>query len=105
MALYEAVKEALWLRSFILSFKIHLSGPIIIFEDNHGCINIANNPVHHKRTKHIDIKYHFSREQIQNKIVNLKFIPTGHQIADMLTKPLSQQKFVELRIQMNLLDN
>jgi len=65
MALFEGIREALWLKSLINEIKLKLNGPINIFEDNQGCISIANNPTRHKRTKHIDIKYHFTREQIK----------------------------------------
>ena len=97
MALFEAVKEALWLRSLAASIKIKISEPIIIYEDNNGCISIANNPTSHKRSKHIDIKYHFSREQVQNNVITLEHILTGNQIADALTKPLPAMKFLQFR--------
>lgn len=66
MALYEGIKEALWLKSLLSSIKLDLTKPITIFEDNNGCIAIANNPIDHKRSKHIDIKYHFSRDFFKN---------------------------------------
>jgi hypothetical protein len=69
MALYESVKEAMWLKSLMKSIDFEIKDPIIIFEDNNGCISIANNPTDHKRTKHIDIKYHFIREQIQQNTI------------------------------------
>lgn len=102
MALFEAVREALWLKSLAKSISIEISEPIIIYEDNNGCISIANNPTDHKRTKHIDIKYHFSREQIEKNIIKLNYIPTGEQIADVLTKSLPASRFLEFRSEMNL---
>jgi len=65
MVLFEGVSEALWLNSLLNKIKIKLNGPIYIFEDNQGCISIANNPTCHKRTKHIHFKYHFTREEIE----------------------------------------
>lgn len=102
MALYEAVREALWLKSLAVSIKIDIDKPIIIYEDNNGCISIANNPTNHKRTKHIDIKYHFSREQIEKNVIKLNYIPTGQQLADVLTKPLPAITFQEMRSKMGL---
>lgn len=102
MALFEAVREALWLKSLATSININISEPITIYEDNNGCISIANNPTNHKRSKHIDIKYHFSREQIENNIIKLQYLPTGKQLADALTKPLAALKFQELRFEMGL---
>ena len=84
MALFKAVQEALWLRSLAASIKIQIAEPIIIYEDNNSCISIANNPTSHKRSKHIDIKYHFSREQVENNVITLERISTGNQIADAL---------------------
>lgn len=102
MALFEAVREALWLKSLMTSIKFDNIQPIIIFEDNNGCISIASNPASHKRSKHIDIKYHFSREQVEKNIIKLHYIPTGSQLADALTKPLPAAKFIEFRTGMNL---
>lgn len=102
MALFEAVREAMWLRSLADSIKLKISNPIVIFEDNNGCISIANNPTNHKRSKHIDIKYHFSREQVENNKIKLVYIPTEKQLADFLTKPLPNIKFIELRTGLGL---
>lgn len=71
----------------VLRLKLELKGPVNIYEDNQGCISIANNPTCHKRTKHIDIKYHLTREQVENKLICIKYISTDFQPADILTKP------------------
>ena len=69
MALFEGVREALWLKSILKDIKYNITEPIIIYEDNTGCIAIANNPVFHKRSKHIDIKYHFTSKQVNKNVV------------------------------------
>lgn len=103
MALFEAVREAIWLKSLLNSISIPVIKPITIFEDNNSCISIANNPSNHKRSKHIDIKYHFSREQIANKIIKLEYVSTGDQLADIFTKMVHAVKFLELRQKLNLI--
>lgn len=97
MALYEGIKEACWLKSLIASIDIKIKLPIKIFEDNNGCIAIANNPTDHKRSKHIDVKYHFSREKIEEKHVILEYISTGEQLADMFTKSIPAVQFIHFR--------
>ena len=97
MAVFEAVKEALWLRSLLVSINVNMLKPIVLYEDNQSCIAMANNTINHKRSKHIDIKYHFTREQIENKIICLKYLSTDNQEADVLTKSLPPQQFKILR--------
>lgn len=105
MALFEAVKEALWLKSLLQSMGIEILHPITLFEDNQSCISIATNPTGHKRSKHIDIKFHFSREQVVNKIICLKYLSTGNQEADLFTKMLPAPRFQELRCKLGLRDD
>lgn len=76
IALFEAVREALWLKSLMNSVNIKLEDPIKIYEDNQGCISIANNPSCHNRSEHIDIIYHFVREQVENNVIFIEYIPT-----------------------------
>ena len=64
--------------------------PVKLFADNQGAIALAKNPVHHQRTKHIDIRYHFIREVINNKSVDVQFISTHGNLADVFTKAISR---------------
>jgi hypothetical protein len=60
----------------------------VICFDNQGSIALAKNPEHHRRTKHIDVQYHFVREQVAGKTVVFKFVPSIEMAADVLTKAL-----------------
>ena len=71
--------------------------PIIIKCDNSSAINISKNPVQHSRTKHIDIRFHFLKDQVAQNEVKLEFIPTVDQVADIFTKPLARDVFERLR--------
>ena len=74
---------------FLNELGMEISEPIKIFADNQGCIAIAKNSEHHARTKHIDIRHHYVREQVGKKSVIINYIPTELMIADVLTKPLA----------------
>eukprot|EP00253_Pinus_taeda_P029399 PITA_29399 len=65
--------------------------------DNQSCIKLSENPVFHDLLKHIDIKCHFVRDCVQRGAVQLKYTPTGEQVADILTKALGRTKFVHFR--------
>lgn len=95
-----AVQEALVQRQLLCDLHLKQEQPTIIFEDNQGCIAMSNNPVMLKRTKHIDVRYHFIREKVENGDVVLKYIPTEDQLADLLTKPLPRHRVVMLRDRM-----
>ncbi|KAG2736889.1 hypothetical protein G9P44_000979 [Scheffersomyces stipitis] len=71
IALAEAVKEVLWLRTLFGELQIPLTLPIGIHEDNVSCIKLSEHPTVHSRTKHIDIRYHFIRERIKEETIKL----------------------------------
>ena len=64
-----------------------------MFSDSMAAISIAHNLVQHNRTKHVEIDRHFIREKIDEGTINLKYIPSGEQTADILTKGLAKAKF------------
>lgn len=67
----------------------------VIYEDNQGAIALTKNPVKHGRTKHIDIRYHFIRSQVESGKICLKYMPTDQMVADMFTKSVPKCKLVE----------
>ena len=102
MSLYSAVQEAIWLRRLLKDVNYDTNGAIKIYQDNQGTIALAKNPTFHNRTKHIDIKYHFSREQVKSGNVELEYVSTNNMIADALTKPVSRNKIEEFAKCINL---
>ena len=75
----------------------HLTNPMTIFEDNQSTIAMTKNPQFHGRPKHIDIKFHFIREQVIAKTVELKYCRSSDMIADIMTKGLCKVQFAKLR--------
>ena len=90
MAASAATQEAIHLRRLLGDLGFPQEGPTVILEDNMGCICMSENPVMHRRTKHIDIKFHFIREAIERGDVVLTFTSTSTQVADLLTKAVTQ---------------
>ena len=72
--------------------------------DNMSAIALSRNPVHHDRSKHIDKRYHFLRECIEDGKVEVDHVRTAEQLADILTKALGRVKFVELRSALGVVD-
>jgi hypothetical protein len=92
MALKEAIKENLYIKSLIN--QVPLLNKVIdqsktLYTDSQSAIDLAKNPIHHSRTKHIDIQYHFVRENFLNETINLIYCPTEEQLADGLTKAVN----------------
>ena len=71
--------------------------PIQIMEDNQSCICIADNPISQRRTRHIDIRYHFIRDYILDGTITVKYCPTKQMLVDILTKSLHRPIFTDLR--------
>ena len=88
MAATQATKEAIWLHQLLSKLRHPQKGATIIFEDNSGCIELAKNPIHHARTKHIDIQHHFVREKVLLGKVKLVHCSTNEQLANIMTKAL-----------------
>lgn len=96
-----AVQESVWIEKLLLDLDIEIKYPIKLFEDNFGCIQISKNP-ETKRTKHIDVKYHFLRNLVWNGRYVLKQVPSNLQIADVFTKALPRVQFERLLILLKL---
>ncbi|KAI3770443.1 hypothetical protein L6452_01576 [Arctium lappa] len=95
--------QILWMRNQLLDYDLQLSN-IPIYCDSTSAIAIANNPVLHSKTKHIEIRYHFIRDHVMNGDIELHFIPTDFQLADIFTKPLDETRFNFLISELGMLN-
>ena len=96
VALASATQEAKFLQQLFADLTTGTTEMVKIFVDNQSAIALAQNPVNHQRSKHIDIKYHFIRSEIQNGCIELEYISTDNNTADMFTKPLSHSRLQKL---------
>jgi hypothetical protein len=97
VAMAESVKEAIWLQRLLRSLGFSSSIPTSIFFDNQGAIQLVKNPKFHKRTKHIETKYYLIREKYEQQQVDVLYINTKQQLADLFTKSLPRDPFQYLR--------
>ncbi|GJV26433.1 retrovirus-related pol polyprotein from transposon TNT 1-94 [Tanacetum coccineum] len=93
----------LWMKSQLTDYDI-IYEKVPIFCDNTSAIAILNNPVMYSRTKHIDIRYHFIIDHVLKEDIELHFIPTQYQLADIFTKPLDEPTFRRLIIELGMLN-
>ena len=91
-AIAAVVQEAFYLRSVLNEMGVVFDGSIVIKKDNQSCIKMCKNSVMQKRTKHIDVKYHFVRERVEDETIKLQIYPTEFMEAELLTKDLSKAK-------------
>ncbi|GKF44571.1 hypothetical protein Tco_0131123 [Tanacetum coccineum] len=84
--------QVLWLRTHLTDYDFHFD-KIPMYCDSKAAIAISCNPVKHSRTKHIDVRYHFIKEYVEKGIVELFFVGTEYQLADLFTKVLPEYRF------------
>ncbi|GJX66909.1 retrovirus-related pol polyprotein from transposon TNT 1-94 [Tanacetum coccineum] len=92
IALSGCCSQILWMRSQLTDYGFQFN-KIPLYCDNKSAIALCCNNVQHSRAKHIDIRYHFIKEQVENGIVELYFVRTEYQLADIFTKPLPRERF------------
>lgn len=93
IGLSEASKEAVYLRN-ILGELIEFKDSVMLYNDNQSAQKLASNPVFHKRSKHIDVRYHFVRECVSNNLITICYQQTDEMVADILTKGLAKVKHI-----------
>jgi hypothetical protein len=92
-----AACQGIWLSRLVADMMGTEEMKVKLLMDNMSAIALSRNPVHHDRSKHIDTKYHFLRECIEDGKVEVEHVGTAEQVADIFTKALGRVKFIELR--------
>jgi hypothetical protein len=96
--------QLLWMSQTLRDYGYKLS-KVPLLCDNESAICKADNPVEHSSTKHIDIRYHFLRDHQQRGDIEIAYVSTKEQLADIFTKPLDEKTFSKLRNELNILDS
>jgi histone deacetylase 1/2 len=102
-ALANATAELMWVQKLLTELGVRHPSAARLWCDNIGAKYLSMNPVFHARTKHIEIDFHFVRERVAQKLLEIRFIGTDDQLADGFTKPLSVKKLEAFRHNLNLM--
>lgn len=92
IAASEAAKELVWLKRLFEEIAPLAEIPILLV-DNASAVQLTKNPEYHQRTKHIDVRYHFVREKVLARELEVQHVPGEKNLADILTKPLAKRRF------------
>lgn len=93
-AIANLTAEMIWIKSLLKELGVYQSKAPRLWCDNLGATYLTSNPMFHARTKHIEVDFHFVREQVARKAMEVRFISSSDQVADILTKPLSRYPFI-----------
>ncbi|GKB05294.1 hypothetical protein Tco_0833489 [Tanacetum coccineum] len=99
----KACQQALWMKHALIDYGVRLDD-IPIMCDNKRAIDLSKNPVQHSRTKHIEIRYHFLRDNVQKGNISIEKVSWEDNIADILTKPLKREPFNYLRLGLGMME-
>lgn len=96
--------ELLWLRNLLADLECEPRDAMNLRCDNISAIEIADNPVQHDQTKHVEIDRHFIKEKLEARILCLPFVKSRHQLADILTKAMASKVFSDSLIKLGIAD-
>jgi len=98
-----ACAQSIWLKHQLMDYSVKLE-KVLLYCDNTSAINLTKNPIQHSETKYIEIMHHFIRDHIQKGDIEIMFVKTENQLADLFTKPLTRDRFNKLRTELSILD-
>ena len=97
-----AAQESSWLRELMKNLHQPIDYAIPLYSASQSTICLTENPMFHARTKHVKVQYHFVREKVLLGDINMQFVNTNNQVADIFTKGLSSTKFTEFQKQLGI---
>ena len=92
----------MWIQILLQELGIDSPRAAKLWCDNIGAKYLSANPVFHARTKHIEVDYHFVRERVSRRLLDIDFVPSGDQIADGFMKPLPARQLENFKHNLNL---
>ena len=96
--------EGLWLQKLLEELNITIEPPIKLYCYNKAAISISHSPIHHDKTKHIEVDRHFIKEKIEKGIICMTYIPTREQLADIFTKGLQKSSFEDFICKLDMIN-
>ena len=104
-ALANGAAEAIWVESLLKELGVSQQRVLVLWCDNLGATYLTANPVFHARTKHIEIDFHFVRERVASGALEVRFISSNDQLADVFTKPATRQMLDRFSTNLNLVQS
>ena len=101
-AIADATAEVMWIQTLLRELSVRTPAAAKLWCDNIGAKYLSQNPVFHARTKHIEVDYHFVRERVARRLLEIDFVSSGDQIADGFTKPLSVRLLENFKHNLNM---
>ncbi|GKB40787.1 retrovirus-related pol polyprotein from transposon TNT 1-94 [Tanacetum coccineum] len=100
----KACQQALWMKQALIDYDVRLDD-VPIMCDNTNTIDLSKNPVQHSRTKHIEIRHHFLRDNVQKRHISIEKVLSVDTISNILTKPLKRESFNYLRLGLGMMEH
>jgi histone deacetylase 1/2 len=101
-ALADGTIEVIWLQYLLIDLQVPSVSTPTIWCDNLGATYLSANPIFHARTKHVEVDYHFIHDRVAKKEIQIRFILSRDQLADVFTKPLSTASFTAFRFKLRV---
>jgi hypothetical protein len=101
-AIANATSEIMWVQTLLKEIGIQVPATAKLWCDNLGAKYLSSNPVFHAGTKHIEVDYHFVRERVLRRLLQIDFVPTGDQVADGFTKAITVRQLEDFKHNLNL---